>query len=564
MEETNEKKEEEQAENAMSRREFLGKTLKAGAGVAVAAVASGAIGKKGSFNSAFAGGGKEEEFAPKEGLASGKIGGPTGFEGAERYQYASNEAAGRAIEALRKLKAEGKAPDEIVVMMPPGCVGHWEKPFPEGAPTVKEVFKQETGIDIIPVDMVETEQMTKLIQDYQTGARSYDVYSYWSSDLADVAASGALYKLDDFVNEYKPDWTDPEWGFVGGEVTLASTSKVLGNIYNVLMDGDYQIWVYRKDLFEDPKERRDFKAKYGWELQWPETWEQLDQISEFFTRPDQGLLGCTDLRNQYWGFTNWYQRYTSFGNPNRYYFDESNAKPLIYSDEGIQATKEYVDAMKYHHKDAVSWGWPEQYANFAAGGAAITCAFPNLPKFLDNPGNPDSKIVGKIRTALAPGRMVGGDLIRRSVWWPSIGHGVAANTKYPEAIYLFLQWASSGRIFTWMTGNPAGYYDPVRISDFNDPIVIGSYHDYHIPVYIESIKHSASPIIIPGVTEYVSALDTNLQQALTGNKTPEQAMRDTAAAWEKITENKGRQNQVEAIKASRQGWTKVVDTPNIS
>ncbi len=560
-----EKKENTQEnENVISRREFLGKSLKAGAGIAVTAVAAGVVGKSGSASSAFAKGQQEEEFAPKTGLAGGKIGGPTGFDGAERYQYGSNEAAGRAIEALRKLKAEGKAPDEIVVMMPPGAVGHWEKPFPEGAPTVKSVFKEETGIDIVPVDMIETEQMTKLIQDYQTGARSYDVYSFWSSDLADVAASGALYKLDDFVNEYEPDWTDPEWGFVGGEVTLASTSKVLGNIYNVLMDGDYQIWVYRKDLFEDPKEQRDFKAKYGWDLQWPETWEQLDQISEFFTRPDQGLLGCTDLRNQYWGFTNWYQRYTSFANPNQYYFDENNGKPLIYSDEGIQATKEYVDALKYHHKDAVSWGWPEQYANFAAGGAAITCAFPNLPKFLDNAGNPDSKIVGKIRTALSPGRKIGGKLIRRSVWWPSIGHGVAANTKYPEAIYLFLQWASSGRIFTWMTGNPAGYYDPVHISDFKDPVVVNSYHDYHIPVYIDSIEHAASPIIIPGVTEYVTALDTNLQEALTGNKSAEQAMKDTAAAWEKITDNKGRSKQIEAIKASRQAWPKIVDTPSIS
>ena len=127
------------------------------------------------------------------------------------------------------------------------------------------------------------------------------------------------------------------------------------------------------------------------------------------------------------------------------------------------------------------------------GGAAITCAFPNLPKFLDNPDNKDSKIVGKIRTGLSPGRIVNGKLIRRAVWWPSIGHGVAANTKYPEAVYLFMQWSTSSQIYSWMTSNPGGYYDPVHVSDFKDPTVISSYHAYHIPVYIDTIKHSGLP-----------------------------------------------------------------------
>lgn len=37
--------------------------------------------------------GKETEITPKEGLAPGMIGGPFGFDGAERYQYNGDEAA---------------------------------------------------------------------------------------------------------------------------------------------------------------------------------------------------------------------------------------------------------------------------------------------------------------------------------------------------------------------------------------------------------------------------------------------------------------------------------------
>ncbi|UCB44818.1 MAG: extracellular solute-binding protein [Spirochaetota bacterium] len=547
----------------VSRREFLGTSLKAGAGIAAASVASKFLrSDKYSPHSIFASGEKKIEYTPKAGLAPGMIGGPTGFEGAERYQYSADEAPGRAVDALRKLKAEGKAPDKLVIMLPPGAVGHWEKPYPEDAPLAKDVFFEETGIEVVLADVVETEQTTKLIQDYQTGARAYDTYSYWSDETQDLAAAGALLNLDEFVDKYKPDWLDPVWGNVGGDVATTSTSKYLGSVYNVVMDGDYQLWVYRKDLFEDPKEKREFKSRYGWDLQWPETWEQLDQISRFFHRPDKGLLGCTDIRNQYWGFSNWFQRYTSFDNPNQYYWDD-DMNPLINSDAGIQATEEHVKSLEWHHKDAISWGWPEQYANMTAGGAAITCAYPNMPKFLDNPANPDSKVVGKLRSGVSPGRVIDGVLVRRSVWWPSIGHGVAANGKYPEAAYLLLQWASSGKVSTWLTANPAGYYDPWKIPHFKDPIVIGSYKDWHINTYVESIKRGSPPIIIPGVTEYRNVLDTNLQQALSGQKTSRQAMKDCADEWNQITDRRGRDKQIKAIRATRPAWPTVVDRPTI-
>jgi multiple sugar transport system substrate-binding protein len=529
----------------ITRRQFINESLKTGAGVAIGFNLVGLSRGPTAFAS-----------ETKEGLAPGMIGGPTGFEGAERYQYGPDEAPGRAILGLKKLREEGKAPKEIVLMLPPGCVGHWDTPFPKGAKPAKEVFYEETGIKIAPVDVVATEMSTTVVQDYQTGARAYDIYSFWCNDGPDLVQAGALLKLNDLVDQYKADWLDPKEGYVGGEAMFSATSKVFGDVYIVNMDGDEQVWVYRKDLFEDPKEQKAFKAKHGWDLQFPETWEQLDQVADFFHRPDKGLLGCTDIRNQYWGFTNWYQRYNSMGDPGRFFFDEDTAKPLVNSPEGIQATKEHVDTLRYHHKDVLSWGWPQQYANMAAGGAAVTCAYPNMPKFLDNPENKDSKIVGKIRSSISPGRVINGKLIRRTTWWPNVAHGVPSKSKYPEAVYLLLQWASSGKISTWLVANPGGYYDPWRVPHFKDPILIGSYHDWHVPVMVGSLERSCPPIMIPGVFEYQQILDTNLQEALTGRKTPEEAMADTEKEWEKVTERIGRDETKKAIKANRGAWPK--------
>jgi len=541
----------------LSRREFLRTAGVVGAGLVASAYVAPAALAETKFDAPVR--------APavlqgkKPGLAPGMIGGPTGFEGAERYQYGPDSPAGRAILALRDLPAD-KKPEKLVVMHPSGAVGHWSVPFPEDAPAAQQVFEEEAGIKLEIIATNENEQFQKIVQDVTTQAGQYDIYSFWGNNRGTLVETGAFLTLDDLVAQYRPEW---EEYYVGGQLTVESFNRYAGHYVCVSFDGDYQSWDYRIDLFENPEEQKNFKAKYGWDLQWPETWEQLDQIAEFFTRPEQNLLGCTDLRNPIWSLTNWIQRYASFANPAQMLFDPETGNALINSEAGIKATQEFADTMKYKSKDALSWGWPEQYNNMAAGGAAVTCAYPNMPKFLDNPKNPDSKVVGKLRTGLAPGRIINGKLIRRTVWWPNITLAVSSQTKYPEAAYLFLQWADSSPMFTFMVGNPAGYYDPFQKQNFTDPVVVGSYHEYHVPTMIASIEHSVPPLNINGASEYETALDNNLQAVLTGKKTAEQAMADAAAEWNAITDRLGREKQIEALKAQVAAHSTVVDTPTI-
>ena len=57
-------------------------------------------------------------------------------------------------------------------------------------------------------------------------------------------------------------------------------------------EGDADGWAYRKDLFEDPAEMAAFEAEYGYPLDVPETYEQLYDIANFFTRPEDNLYGA--------------------------------------------------------------------------------------------------------------------------------------------------------------------------------------------------------------------------------------------------------------------------------
>jgi multiple sugar transport system substrate-binding protein len=541
----------------LSRRDFLRTAGIVGAGVVASTyVAPAALAANSSAARALA----PAILQGDTGLKEGAIGGPTGFEGAERFQYGPDSPAGRAIEGIKALPAD-KKPAKLVLQLLDGVLGQYDVPYPEGAPPVRELFTKETGIELELVGISPDDQRTKIIQDTATKAAQFDAYTFWQPDLGMLVEAGAFINLSDLVAQYKPEW---EKSVIGGEATARQTNTYAGEWYCVNTDGDYQCWQYRKDLFEDPKEMADFKAKYGWDLQWPETLDQLLQIAEFFHRPDKGLFGMTDLRNSNgWGMVNWIMRYASGANPNQLYFDPETGKPLVNSEAGIQATFEYADTLRFHSPDAISWGWPEQYANFSAGGAAMACMYPNAPKFLDNPDNPDSKVVGKMRSGLQPGRVFDGKLIRRAVWWPNIAMGVSGQSKYPEASYLFLQWLSSPSIYSWMTGNPAGYYDPFLVSDLETPTVIASYKEWHIPTIKATAEHAVPPLVMNGNSEYTQAMDDNLQAVMTGSKTPEQAMADVEKAWEAITDRLGRDKQIAAMKALAETYPTIVDTPTI-
>jgi len=64
-----------------------------------------------------------------------------------------------------------------------------------------------------------------------------------------------------------------------------------GTYWGFPTEGDADGWAYRKDLFEDPAEMAAFEAEYGYPLAVPETYSQLYDIANFFTRPDDNLYG---------------------------------------------------------------------------------------------------------------------------------------------------------------------------------------------------------------------------------------------------------------------------------
>jgi multiple sugar transport system substrate-binding protein len=100
------------------------------------------------------------------------------------------------------------------------------------------------------------------------------------------AENGHYVKLNDFFGKEGIKMED----FAPATVYAYSTwPKGTPNYWALPAMGDANGWFYRKDWFEKPELKKEFKDKYGFELAPPKTQTELQKIAEFFQgRPVDG------------------------------------------------------------------------------------------------------------------------------------------------------------------------------------------------------------------------------------------------------------------------------------
>lgn len=497
------------------------------------------------------------------GYAPGMTGGPTGFDGAERFQYNNTMSEGRAIEGIKALQAAGKAPTKLTMLLTDGAIGQITKPFPDGAPSAKEVWEKETGITIEIVGAPAEDIFKKVMQDVTTGDGTFDIYTGPWNSTGDLVAAGGAVNNSEFVAKYKPDWGDPERGTPTPEMEKLLYTYA-GDYYSFSLDGDFQTWFYLKALYERQDVQDAFIKETGVALDVPNTWEDVDRISKFFTGKDFGngkMYGNGNLMSPFWGLATFYARFASMDFPNYQFFDEE-ANPRLNSDLGIQCAEEHVRSFEWCAPDCLTFTWAEAYATMWNLQVPQTAIYTNIVKFGDGfnaDGTPKSKATGMIGSHLPVGRLFGDKINRRSVLYYHITAWISSKSAHPEAAYLFMQWLSSTRTYTWMAGNPGGYFDPMQKANFKEPLVAQTYQPYSMETIPATIARSAPTINFAGQTALDNALDEEIQAAITGQKTAREAMDAAQGKWEQIIRRQKRNGIIEAIKASRETWPTIVD-----
>jgi multiple sugar transport system substrate-binding protein len=146
-------------------------------------------------------------------------------------------------------------------------------------------YEKETGVKVTVETAPWPDFHTKAFTEFNAGGSAYDIVVGDSQWLGEGSVGGHYVDLSDFVKEHNlvERMAAPAMKYY---------SQYDGKYWAVPTEGDALGWAYRKDWFENPDEMAAFKAKYGYDLAVPQTWDQLLDIAEFFYRPDKNMYGA--------------------------------------------------------------------------------------------------------------------------------------------------------------------------------------------------------------------------------------------------------------------------------
>jgi len=461
----------------------------------------------------------------------------------------------RAIEGAKKLIEQLKIPSgtKLRVMHPGGADGHYKQEY-------LAEWEEKTGIKIETVVVPLIDVYKKIITESVEKSGAYDVISVCPVVyMPDVVESGVAAQMDDWVKKYEPLIYDPVVGYP--ESFIRSEMSYKGRLYGFAVDYDVNLGHIREDSINDPNEKKAFESEFGYPLKAPETWKEFEDIAKFFYRPEdpnpvsgeKGLWGVWEYRVYGWSTPVFLARFLSKG---KYYFDD-NMKPNMDTPEAVEALKDQVRINQYLPPQVWTGDWTASYKLYADGGIVTMMSFTSLKKYSRIPDV--SKLLAKginVAAYLPPGEPVFGQIRRAGIQAWNHCHIASNFSKYPELAYCFNQFYTDPDVAAPWLNDPAGFYEPHRLANFDNPEVkkICYGGPEFLAVMLENFDYYAPDVALHGAGEYTDVLNRNLIAAWRESIDPETALRDIATSWEEITDRLGRDNQIQAWLKLKEGF----------
>ncbi|MBD3308278.1 extracellular solute-binding protein [candidate division KSB3 bacterium] len=425
--------------------------------------------------------------------------------------------------------------------------GHHATPWYDEAEAIKEQY----GITLTVIEVTPDELYSRVVLELTQGTGAYDLVQYNSAWIGDYEPY--LLPLDKYVEQ-----DNDAIGFADILPAFNEAQNLWGGKkMSITVDGDTFLFYYRQDLFQHPGEQADFKAKYGYDLpDPPQTWQQVVDLAEFFTRKEGELLAGQPLLKNFYGYADqakrgrvyyWYLfRFAPFNAPNPHYFDPDTMEPYINSEGSIAALENMKELMQYSPPGVLSWEWDELYT--AAMKDASVCmwihwtdegrAFNRLaPLPIEDPLEP------KLGIAPTPGVEVDEKIFQYTIVDSAWVDSITKDSENPDAAYAVLKHMfGKGPVNLKHIMNPTIGWDPFRYSHFNSDVwreeVPGIEH--YLQLEMEALENGYPMLKIPGAFEYNDVLDLNVSKFLAGDiDTAKEALDTVAQRWNELNEKFG-------------------------
>ena len=435
-------------------------------------------------------------------------------------------------------------------------------------------FADKTGATVNVTDVPFADLYQKILNDFATGTNSYDVVVFDPQWMGDYVNAGYLEPLSDRVKADKDlNWEDIGLFFRDFSATYN------GTIYTIPLDGDFQMVYYRTDIAKD----LGLKA--------PETWDDYlafaKAVKDKAIKGDDGkdVYGSCIAKKKgaqsYWMITSVASAYIqSMGTGQGGFFDTESMKPLYGENEAFgKALEVYKGTMAFGPPDEINLDVGDTRALWTSGHCALTIDWGDIGTLAVGK---DSKVNGKTGAVILPGskqvldRKTGKLVDCTKDNCPYAVNGVnhapfaafggwsgainkASKPEAKEAAYAYLSYMNQAAQSNQDVTVGSTGFNPYRVSQFKEagPWLKAGMSEQSAKDYLGAIEASLnSPnmvldLRIPQNNAYQGvALDGAIAQYLAGELDAAATMKAISEAWEKKTDELGRDKQLAAYKAT--------------
>ncbi|WP_347833042.1 substrate-binding domain-containing protein [uncultured Planktomarina sp.] len=423
-----------------------------------------------------------------------------------------------------------------------------------------------TGAKINWIDLAQGDYNARLQQSIATGTVDFDIIEMGAPFEGDVLGKGLASEMPEWVKEQidMDDYVD---------YLKAPVGTWGGKTYRVSIDGDCHTFAYRKDYFGPGSiTGRDV----------PTTWQEINEVSKELIGKEDPLTGLPahgylDPLKGWGGFGFYFlenraSAYAKHPNSPAWLFEPDTMKPMVNNPAWVQAIQDVMDLIE-------AGAYPTDQINADPGTTAFQQFLAGTGSMLTWWGDvgssartSDTSVVGDV---VGFGVNPASDRVynaKAGAWEETrneapnmayIGWGVyvmatvEGDEKKKKAAWSAAAHLGGKDLSLWASAYPSGF-QPYRNSHFQyDEWEEAGYDREYVEDYLgsnaDSYNHPNAAIEprIPGIFQYYSVAEDELAKGYAGQYGSAQETADAiAVAWEKITDQIGRDSQISVYKAS--------------
>ena len=299
-----------------------------------------------------------------------------------------------------------------------------------------------------------------------------------------------------------------------------------GKIYGMPWLMDVKYFMYNKDMLQ----QAGFTAP-------PKTWEEMVEQAKVIKQKGLAEFPITWSWNQKEGVVCDYTALL-FGNGGA--FLDDSGKPIFNNEKGVQALawmKQTIDD-GLSNPSAVSSDEMAVESNFLAGKSAFAVNW--LFQYSDSNDATKSQVPGKVAFAPMPVFDAGAKAgIKGSSVDGSSSFGIMATTPYPDQVWKFLTYLARKEVQTKYSAEMLPIWqDSFQGANLDKLLAAAPSNSVTVPAFVAQFPYANERPTVPYYNEGSAALQLAIQEALTGVKTPQQALDEAAAKWVELANQK--------------------------